>query len=163
MTPQQKDAMQMALDALVSSTGELHLRLSSPTDMQLVKNHKAIQALRTALAQPEPEPVPVAWMNQRANMFSQYERRAKNLGCTTPLYTTPQKHKENVLHNKLIVAEFNLKQVGIELLRLYKVNAELVVALLEIAEWTERYTTPGHPISIVARAAFAKAQGENND
>ena len=53
MTPQQKDAMQMALDALVSSTGELHLRLSSPTDMQLVKNHKAIQALRTALAQPD--------------------------------------------------------------------------------------------------------------
>lgn len=50
-----REVMQMALDALVSSTGELHLRLASPTDMQLVKNHKAIQALRTALAQPEKE------------------------------------------------------------------------------------------------------------
>lgn len=48
-----KEVMHMALDALVSSTGELHLRLASQTDMQLVKNHKAIQALRTAIAQPE--------------------------------------------------------------------------------------------------------------
>jgi len=48
--------IQQALDALVSSTGELHLRLASPTDMQLVNNKKAIEALRVRLAQPEPEP-----------------------------------------------------------------------------------------------------------
>lgn len=35
---------------------------------------------------------------------------------------------------------------------------ELVEALKEIAEWTERYTTPGHPISTVARAALAKLE-----
>ena len=38
-------------------------------------------------------------------------------------------HKENDLHNRLIVAEFNLQQVEAELRRLHKVNAELVEAL----------------------------------
>lgn len=43
-----------------------------------------------------------------------------------------------------------------ELRRLHQVNQELVEALKEIAEWTERYTSAGHPISTVARAALAK-------
>ncbi len=47
-----------------------------------------------------------------------------------------------------------------ELRRLHEVNAELVEALREIAEWTDRYTTPGHPVSTVAKAAIAKATGE---
>ena len=38
-------------------------------------------------------------------------------------------HKENDLHNRLIVAEFNLQQVEAELRRLDEVNAELVEAL----------------------------------
>jgi hypothetical protein len=38
-------------------------------------------------------------------------------------------HKENELHNRLIVAEFNLRQVEEELRRLDEVNAELVEAL----------------------------------
>jgi hypothetical protein len=29
-------------------------------------------------------------------------------------------------------------------------------ALSDIAEWTDRYTTPGHPIANIARAAIAK-------
>ena len=37
--------------------------------------------------------------------------------------------KENELHNRLIVAEFNLGQVEEELRRLDEVNAELVEAL----------------------------------
>jgi hypothetical protein len=40
------------------------------------------------------------------------------------------------------------------------VPPDLLTALHEIAEWTDRYTTPGHPISTVARAAIAKARGE---
>jgi len=51
-------------------------------------------------------------------------------------------------------------QAAAELRRLHEVNAELVETLAEIAEWTERYTTPGHPISTVARAALAKVTGE---
>ena len=43
--------------------------------------------------------------------------------------------------------------------QLEKQRDELLAALREIAEWTERYTTPGHPISTVARAAIAKAEG----
>lgn len=34
---------------------------------------------------------------------------------------------------------------------------EILKALSDIAEWTERYTSPGHPISTIARAAIAKA------
>lgn len=44
--------------------------------------------------------------------------------------------------------------------KLHEVNAELLEALKEIADWTDRYTTPGHPVSKVARAAIAKATGE---
>ena len=43
------------------------------------------------------------------------------------------------------------------LLREYNV---LLDALKDIAERAERYTAPGHPIATMARAAFAKATGE---
>ena len=33
-------------------------------------------------------------------------------------------------------------------------------ALSDIAEWTDRYTTPGHPVSTIARAAIAHGKGE---
>lgn len=42
---------------------------------------------------------------------------------------------------------------------LIKAAPDLLTALHEIADWTERYTTPGHPIATVARAAIAKATG----
>ena len=47
-----------------------------------------------------------------------------------------------------------------ELRRLRDVNQELLAVLQEIVDWTDRYTTQGHPISVVARAAIAKAEGE---
>ena len=49
-------------------------------------------------------------------------------------------------------------EAAAELRRLDALNAELVEALKEIAEWTERYTTPGHPISTVARRVIDKAK-----
>ena len=56
MTDQLRQAAQQALEALVKSTGELHRYYSSPTDMQILLNHKAITALKAALEQPEQEP-----------------------------------------------------------------------------------------------------------
>ena len=44
-------------------------------------------------------------------------------------------------------------------LKLMRERDELLAALREIAEWTERYTTPGHPISTAARAVIAKVEG----
>ena len=49
-------------------------------------------------------------------------------------------------------------EAAAELRRLDALNAELVKALEEIAEWTEKYTTPGHPISTVARRVIDKAK-----
>ena len=43
------------------------------------------------------------------------------------------------------------------------VNQQLLEALKEIAEWTERYTSPGHPVSTVARKAIAAAQEAGNE
>ncbi len=43
-----------------------------------------------------------------------------------------------------------------ELERLRKDAERMQKALSDIAEWTDRYTTPGHPISTIARAAIAK-------
>lgn len=54
-------------------------------------------------------------------------------------------------------------EAAIELRRLHEVNQELLKALKEIADWTERYTSAGHPISTVARAAIDYATGESND
>ncbi len=77
-------------------------------------------------------------------------------------------HKENELHNRLIVAEFNLGQVEEELRRLDEVNAELVEALKYCREKIAYMTThgewysPGRAIE-KADAALAKAQGDNNE
>ncbi len=66
------EAMKQALEALISSTGELRLRLASPTDAQLVKNEAAITALRTALAEPtsqQPKQVePAKWISIEENL-----------------------------------------------------------------------------------------------
>ena len=76
-------------------------------------------------------------------------------------------HKENELHNRLIVAEFNLKQVEEELRRLHEVNAELVEALERIAGFTYSQFADSKDMAIecvmVACKALAKAQGGNND
>ncbi|NBX49588.1 hypothetical protein EBT25_06515 [bacterium] len=50
-----REEAQQVLYALVSSTGELHLRLESTTDMQLINNKKAIETLRARLSAPEPD------------------------------------------------------------------------------------------------------------
>ena len=39
--------------------------------------------------------------------------------------------------------------------RLQKDAERMQKALSDIAEWTDRYTTPGHPIAAIARAAIA--------
>lgn len=51
-----------------------------------------------------------------------------------------------------------LEIAAAELRRLHWANQALLKALKEIAEWTDRYTTAGHPILTVARAAIAKAE-----
>jgi hypothetical protein len=49
------EVLELALEVLVSSTGELHRHLASPNDYQLVKNHRAIAAIKAALeAKDEP-------------------------------------------------------------------------------------------------------------
>lgn len=40
--------------------------------------------------------------------------------------------------------------------RLADENARMISALSEIAEWTDRWTTKGHPVSAIARAAMAE-------
>ena len=57
------------------------------------------------------------------------------------------------------LAQFYAAANPAAILELIRQRDELLSALREIAEWTERYTTPGHPISTVARAAIAKVEG----
>jgi hypothetical protein len=40
---------------------------------------------------------------------------------------------------------------------------ELCKALSDIAEWTDRYTAPNHPISVIAKKALLSAGKENNN
>lgn len=48
-------------------------------------------------------------------------------------------------------------KVAIRLIQ--KQRDELLAALEDIAQWTERYTQPGHPISTVARRAISSVKG----
>jgi len=52
------EVLELALEVLVSSTGELHRHLASPNDYQLVKNHRVIQSIKAAL---EAKDESVAW------------------------------------------------------------------------------------------------------
>ena len=84
------EVLKLALEALVSSTGELHRHLASHNDYQLVKNHRVIQSIKAAL---EAKDEPVAWV------YPEFWQHLENLNCGTayrltgigrqPLYTTP--------------------------------------------------------------------------
>ena len=68
--------------------------------------------------------------------------------------------KENELHNRLIVAEFNLGQVEEELRRLDEVNAELVEALTDLVNEIGDGFMPHKLFVDQALAALTKAQGQ---
>ena len=89
MTDPLRKAAEMALKALVSSTGELRIHLASPTDAQLEKNYAAIEILRQALAQPEQKPV--AWIHTRCGhpLYLSFQYHAEDV----PLYTAPPKRE----------------------------------------------------------------------
>jgi hypothetical protein len=44
--------------------------------------------------------------------------------------------------------------------RLIAAAPDLLKTLNEIADWCDRWTTPGHPVSAIAHAAIKKAMGE---
>jgi hypothetical protein len=105
-----REEAQQVLDALVSSTGELHLRLASPTDMQLVNNKKAIETLRARLAQSEPEPV--AWYYAGSDVecasvaLDADLDDAQKANCT-PLYTAPPQPEPYRQQAEAVFAETN--------------------------------------------------------
>ena len=81
-----RELMQMALDAL-----EYERKANNPLDWS---HDNAIEALRAALAQPEPEPV--AWKYETPDYASlqwKLTRGDWRDGTWTPLYTTPPQHK----------------------------------------------------------------------
>ena len=55
--------------------------------------------------------------------------------------------------------EQEVRQVRARLARVEGERDSLLAALEDIAQWTERYTQPGHPISTVARRAIARVKG----
>jgi hypothetical protein len=74
------EALQMALDAMVN-------RLA----FGAVRYEQAIEAIRTALAQPEPEPV--AWFNSNEAVDAYALSWHKKETHDTPLYTAPPKRE----------------------------------------------------------------------
>lgn len=69
--------------------------------------------------------------------------------CQEPLYLKPA--------SSITEAELaTLREKAAMVDELQKRAERMQKALSDIAEWTDRYTTPGHPISTIARAAIAK-------
>lgn len=52
-----------------------------------------------------------------------------------------------------------LREKAAEADELQKRAERMQKALSDIAEWTDRYTTPGHPVSTIASAAIAQGKG----
>jgi hypothetical protein len=98
-------------------------------DKAEILERAAINALRAALAQPEPEPV--AWMNQKANMFAQHERRAKYLGCITPLYTAPLKREWVGLTDKEIESLADSLEIWNEIDDQWRLNPHTFACAIE--------------------------------
>jgi hypothetical protein len=100
------EVLKEALEALVSSTGELSLRLASPTDALLVKNVNASKSLRQAIADLEKQE-PAIWgckfnKGNRLDTFlskiaaERYVEGSLRNGADVslvPLYASPQPRK----------------------------------------------------------------------
>jgi len=84
-----QEVLKLALDALET---ELSIDWTNNDEFNASaeKMHKAIAAIKEALAQPEQEPV--AWMNDNtpSGIFARHMEGAKNFNCTISLYTAPQ-------------------------------------------------------------------------
>lgn len=151
-----REVMQQALEALVSSTGELHLRLASPTDAQLLKNHQAITALSAALAEPEQEPV--AWVEQDAIDWLARDERSADAHTSTALLLADKLEQQFPLGT---AQNFLDGEAAAELRRLHALNQELLEALQFAAEAFEIAADDGgvnfHQYAIELRTAIAKA------
>ena len=95
---------------------------------------------------------PVAWVNinKHGDVTRTVSRRDN--WCTTPVYRKPI--------NSIPAADLaTLRENAAMVDELRKRAERMQKALSDIAEWTDRYTTPGHPVSTIARAAIAQ-EGE---
>ena len=109
----------------------------------------------------QPVPVvgePVAWVSTiecigpeyKKNLFGRLPIQSLQAGyySHTALYEQPT--------NSITAAELaTLREKAAMVDELRKDAERMRNALVDIADWTDRYTKPGHPISTVARAAIA--------
>ena len=90
-----KEAMKLALEALKEinklSIGEKAICLPAEIDT-------AMDAIKQALEQPEPEPV--AWTDEDFTQLIVSEDIAKDIGATVPLYTAPPKREPEPVIDK---------------------------------------------------------------
>ena len=90
-----KEALKLALEALEEinklSIGENAICLPAEIDT-------AMDAIKEALEQPEPEPV--AWTDENFTELAIDEDIAKDIGATVPLYTAPPKREPEPVIDK---------------------------------------------------------------
>lgn len=96
---------------------------------------------------------PVAWVNINNHGDVTRTVRRRDNWCTTPVFAKPT--------TSIPAAELaTLREKAALVDELQKRAERMQKALSDIAEWTDRYTTPGHPVSTIARAAIAQGKGE---
>lgn len=67
--------------------------------------------------------------------------------------------QHEAVNSELLATRDDNHSMMLEIHNLRIERDKLLAALREIAAWVERYTAGGHPVSVVARAAIAKAEG----
>jgi len=92
---------------------------------------------------------PVAWVNINKHGDATRTVSRRDNWCTTPVFVKPK--------TSIQAAELaRLREKAAMADELQKRAERMQKALSDIAEWTDRYTTPGHPVSTIARAAIAQ-------
>lgn len=158
--PPKPDYSVTQLQRMKSLMGELGLATDESLEAFCLDADRQLSRVITAMEKfmaKQSVPVvgePVAWAVPVATQTGQPDTKLSwtesgarigvKVGESTPLYLKPV--------NSISAAELEQLQKDAE--RMQK-------ALTDIAEWTERYTTPGHPISNIARAAIAAEENSH--
>jgi hypothetical protein len=96
---------------------------------------------------------PVAWVNINKHGDITRTVRRRDNWCKTPVFVKPT---TSIPATELA----RLREEAGMVDELRKRAERMQKALSDIAEWTDRYTTPGHPVSTIASAAIAQGKGE---
>jgi len=124
----------------------------------------AVQQIKAEIGQSVPVVgEPVAWVSTIECIGPEYKKKLFGRLPIQSLQAGYYSHTalyEQPTHSITAAELATLREKAAMADELQKRAERMQKALSDIAEWTDRYTTPGHPVSTIASAAIAQGKGE---